>query len=512
MAIKKTIIIEVESEDIDNAKRRLDQLSSSIDTAETNSNLRVDVDDTQIEKAKVSLDQMSSSLDTTSNKANQASASLRGVADNGGAISVLDRITGGLATQLRDGWEASKLFNGSLQKMKGALVASGIGLFIVALALVVTYWEEIKDLVQGTTRALERQQKSLNRLIDRINHQLSLNKLNKEILEKQGKSTVELVRLEKLLLIEKQKAVENSLINLKAQLEIENSKIREVGLLEKGLIYLKGYVFGYATIASDVAKAAGIDIVSDLQGQIRELEIKAAEVKLALLGDGTKPKRTAEGLGEDNALTPEDAKILSSAEILDQKLESIESNAASRRDKSFNEVLNDFEAGIKATSKFTSDIFSLADSLGKQDEKSKEKRARASFAVQKVMNLSLAGIDAVKSIQASLAQSPIAIGPVPNPAGIASLAFASATGAATIAKIATAKFDSGITGVDVGGERGLGASPAAPSFNLVEGTEGNQINESINLGNQEPVQAYVVSGDITTAQNLDNNIITESGL
>lgn len=512
MAIKKTIIIEVESEDINNAKRRLDQLSTSINSAETNANIKVDVDDSQIEKAKVSLDQMSSSLDTTSSKANQTSTALRGVADNGGAISVLDRITGGLASQLRDGWEASKLFNGSLNKMKGALVASGIGLFIVALALVVTYWEEIKDLVQGTTRALERQKESLDRLIDRINHQLSLNKLNQQILEKQGKSTVELVRLEKLLLLEKQKAVENSLINLEAQLEIENSKIREVGLLEKGLIYLKGYVFGYSTIASDIAKAAGFDIVSNLKGQIRELEIKAAEVKLALLGEGTKPKRNAEGLGEDNALNPEDIKILSSAELLDQKLETIESNAASRRKKSFNEVLNDFEAGIQATSKFTSDIFSLADSLGKQDEKSKEKRARASFAVQKVMNLSLAGIDAVKSIQASLAQSPIAIGAVPNPAGIASLAFASASGAATIAKIATAKFKGGIPGGGVGGVRDVGSAPNAPAFNLIEGTADNQINESINLNNQEPVQAYVVSGDITTAQNLENNIITESGL
>jgi hypothetical protein len=57
-----------------------------------------------------------------------------------------------------------------------------------------------------------------------------------------------------------------------------------------------------------------------------------------------------------------------------------------------------------------------------------------------------------------------------------------------------------------------GQTPSAPSFNLIEGTEGNQINESINLQNQEPIQAYVVSGDVTTAQNLDDSIISESGL
>lgn len=56
------------------------------------------------------------------------------------------------------------------------------------------------------------------------------------------------------------------------------------------------------------------------------------------------------------------------------------------------------------------------------------------------------------------------------------------------------------------------SAPPAPAFNLVEGTADNQINDSINLGNQEPIQTYVVSGDVTTAQNLENNIITESGL
>jgi hypothetical protein len=57
--------------------------------------------------------------------------------------------------------------------------------------------------------------------------------------------------------------------------------------------------------------------------------------------------------------------------------------------------------------------------------------------------LSAAIIDAGKAITASLAASPVAIGPIPNPAGIASLAFAAATSAANIAKIASTRFDGG---------------------------------------------------------------------
>lgn len=60
-------------------------------------------------------------------------------------------------------------------------------------------------------------------------------------------------------------------------------------------------------------------------------------------------------------------------------------------------------------------------------------------------------------------------------------------------------------------EGALSAAPtAAPTFNVV-GTSGqNQIAQS--LGNQAPVKAYVVSGDVTTAQSLDRNIVKTASL
>ena len=105
-----------------------------------------------------------------------------------------------------------------------------------------------------------------------------------------------------------------------------------------------------------------------------------------------------------------------------------------------------------------------------------------------------------------------AVSVVPDPIGSAlKFANAAAVGIAGIINVkkilATKPVMKGGAGGDIGG-----GAPPAPSFNLVEGTADNQINDSINLGNQEPIQAYVVSGDVTTAQNLDNNIITESGL
>jgi len=137
-----------------------------------------------------------------------------------------------------------------------------------------------------------------------------------------------------------------------------------------------------------------------------------------------------------------------------------------------------------------------------------EEMARKQFKFNKALQLGMAIIDAGKAITASLAQAPIAIGPIPNPAGIASLAFAGVTSAAQIATIAAQQFQS--TGAatpsapspSIGGG-GLGSQ--APQFNIVGQSGFNQIASAI--GQQPPLQAYVVAQDVTTAQQLQNNTI-----
>jgi hypothetical protein len=93
------------------------------------------------------------------------------------------------------------------------------------------------------------------------------------------------------------------------------------------------------------------------------------------------------------------------------------------------------------------------------------------------------------------------------PSSIAALALTGITSAVNIAKIAGTQFSSSQTAPptpDVNLPSGGGASPA---FNVVGNTGINQLAEG--LGNQDnaPIQAYVVSGDVTTAQSLDRNKI-----
>ena len=49
-------------------------------------------------------------------------------------------------------------------------------------------------------------------------------------------------------------------------------------------------------------------------------------------------------------------------------------------------------------------------------------------------------------------------------------------------------------------------SVAAPSFNLIEGTEGSNVANAVNTNNDTPVKAFVVSSEITTSQELDRRI------
>ena len=55
------------------------------------------------------------------------------------------------------------------------------------------------------------------------------------------------------------------------------------------------------------------------------------------------------------------------------------------------------------------------------------------------------------------------------------------------------------------------ATPTAPSlppaFNVVGASDTNQLAEAIGSQSQQPVQAYVVSNDVTTAQEMDRNIV-----
>jgi hypothetical protein len=134
-----------------------------------------------------------------------------------------------------------------------------------------------------------------------------------------------------------------------------------------------------------------------------------------------------------------------------------------------------------------------------------EALARKQFEFNKKMQLAGAVIDLAKSINASLASSPVAIGAVPNPAGIASLAFASATGIANIAKIAATQYQSpnAQSSTSPSPSGGGGAAMSAPTAQSP-----NALNLSFLEGNVNtaPLQTYVLAGQVSNAQQAEFKI------
>ena len=78
----------------------------------------------------------------------------------------------------------------------------------------------------------------------------------------------------------------------------------------------------------------------------------------------------------------------------------------------------------------------------------------------------------------------------------------------------------GLSALKVGGSASGGAGASAsggtpvqqPSFNIVGQGEGSQIATALGEQQQQPIQAFVVSQDVTTAQSLENGIISGATL
>ena len=164
-------------------------------------------------------------LENTNEKTGQ---SFEDVTKNGGAIAILDQLTGGLASRVRDTYEATKLFNFSLKGMKKALIATGIGALVVALGLIIAYWDDIVALISGANKRLEEQKLAYDDISKKSTDYIKLLQAQKKLIEEEGKGANDITAVlkEKLQLLEKEnkKRLEQVEIDLKGRLNEEKRK------------------------------------------------------------------------------------------------------------------------------------------------------------------------------------------------------------------------------------------------------------------------------------------------
>lgn len=138
-----------------------------------------------------------------------------------------------------------------------------------------------------------------------------------------------------------------------------------------------------------------------------------------------------------------------------------------------------------------------------------EKDAKAQFKIQKAFNLSSAIINTALAVTGALTAggNPIklATGMQFVEAGIAA-----AAGAVNIAKISAQQFEGGNANMDSNIPNANNITQSmTPTFNIVGGNPTSQLLQGLSM---QPLKAYVVASDITTAQMLEQKAIKTSVL
>jgi hypothetical protein len=221
---------------------------------------------------------------------------------------------------------------------------------------------------------------------------------------------------------------------------------------------------------------------------IKEIETKTQEEMLPI-----------RDIGAESHIETEIQKTLASEKYAEQR-----ANAERKMLDIDAEVMN-------AKLQMTSDVFGAINDLVQAFAKDDEKSARRAFNINKGVGIAQAVISTAQGI----------INAYANPVDVASgVAFAksgiiAATGAAQIATIAKTKFQGG--GGSGGGSAGSvgsvpSASAAQPTFNVVGNTGINQLAQSLGQQGQQPIQTYVVAGNVTSAQSLERNKIQNASL
>ena len=449
----------------------------------------------------------------------------------------------------------------ALAGIKTGVAATGLGVLLVGLAAVVVYWEDITRLVGTYTAsvedATEAQEKlnaqkakdlaTMNKVIANnqtyVNRQLDVIRNEEKIkdLEAEGidnKEKINKIRKENLKMeianINMIIGSSEELLSTQERINLRSQRYRkEQELTRMGIVATAEEEQKLADQREKNAAKRKEESLFNLQ-ILRELE----DLKIAQLKDGydkevilinTQHKRIREDTLANEKLTQQQkTDLLVEQEQIRQgkiialgdrrgEVEFTKMEARGVQELELHEKIEDGklqitknynatrEAQAKETAQAIADtaikglrlVSDIADLFAAKDEKA----ARRAFNIKKAADIAEATMSGYKAVITTYANAP---------GGVVlksiQAAIAGAFSAVQIAKIASAKFEGGqaasdLSSVPSGGDDGGAAS--APSFNVVGDSGMNQLAQL----QMQPTQAYVVSGDITTAQSLDRNKI-----
>jgi hypothetical protein len=450
--------------------------------------------------------------------------------------------------------------------LKGAIGASGIGLLVIALGTIAAYWDDIKAAVGGVSAEQDRLNAKAEANVTIQQKKFDSISGQENILRLQGKSEKDITEL-------KLKQIQMVIKATEAQLvQQENTKKAEVAATKRNQDYLKVVLRVGLEMAALVLRylAAPIDLaimaankVSEVLGfgkitafninsEITKMTSGAAQSMAEYFFD---PKATAteadKTINETKAklgeLKNQAAGFQLSLKEMNKPAETVVKDTGKKvqeeakkeveemeyiRTESQKNILASMQEQKRKELQLTKDASDEkrkiakeeADAIIELEEKKKKAREDALTALSgtfgqiadlfgeqtaagKAAAIAQATIDTFLSAQKAYTATigiPV-VGPVLAPIN-AGLAIAA--GIKNIKSIASVKTPNGVDPPVNMPNTSTGGGMQAPSFNVVGNSGINQLAQL----QQTPVQAYVVSGSVTTAQALDRNRIENATL
>jgi len=530
MAIEKVVNITTNLKGADKANQQVEKL---------NSNLK---------KVKATTGEVTTGMRDSGNA----------ILENGGAMGILNDLTGGYAMTVKDAVEASVLFTegttiattaqkiytlavgtttGALKALRIALITTGIGAIIVLLGIFISKMAESAE----ATEEQKRQQEALNEALKRTSELYKQNikdlqdVTNERILRAKiaGKSESELRKIEKDGRDERYKNYLAERNRLTEQLNDRKLSAENIKSINDQLTANQKEYF--ASVDADRIKdlEGELSVIEQRRQALEDARQKELEAQQKAREEAEKKRKefeesvrqgqidlqiaTNNAEFEQNQLKIEEAesKLKALQQIAEDqtKIEKEEAEEQTKIEKEEAEKRKLFyEITEKSKVDITNNTFSLLSALAKKGSALAKAVAIADVirgqvsAVSKIIsNTAEANAKAVALSPLTAGQPFVGLNLVSAGLGIG----ASVAGAVKAIKDINSESQSASGGGAIGG--GGASAPSAPSFNLVQGTGSNQIASS--LANQrQPIQAYVTSGAVTNAQQLERNIVKDASL
>lgn len=434
------------------------------------------------DQAVSGLNRVEDALERVDKAAEQASEETKGlgqeVGESGAAISLLDAATGGLASRVRDVSEVYKQFRGRITAVTFAQLKANAAFLANPVVLVTT-------AVVAATGALAKYASKLTG--DVVPVTTSLKNIFLSLGDAARFARLQAEAYTEFATEQQIKETERAIAVLKAygqdtiDLEIENQR-RRLSAFEQG-------------------SQEYFDAQTQLSVLIAQKDVavtKAAEEEKARIAEEARVKREFALRQQSNVeIEALQAKTIKETKIqLQGEAESLKQYQATRaQERKIDEVTAQQKLQLASQT-----FGALAGILGQNSK------------VGKAAGIAQAIINTYQGVTEVLKNPTV----IPEPFGtiqkIASTATVLASGFQAVRAMQQTPIPV-IAGGGFGGGGGGGAIASAPPQISTVGTSGiNQLAQTISGQEKQPVRAYVVAGDVTTAQSLERNTVREASI